>query len=70
MEKVTKTLIDIFVLCSKNKVNLTMKKEGDQNYAILILHENELILNLPNEDDEKLETLLSNKLDDLKDIFE
>jgi hypothetical protein len=47
-----------------------MQKEGEQNYATLILHENKLVLNLPNEDDEKLETLLSNKLEDLKDIFE
>lgn len=70
MTTITKTLIDIFVLCSKNKVNLIMQKEGEQNYATLILHENKLVLNLPNEDDEKLETLLSNKLEDLKDIFE
>ena len=70
MEIITKTLIDIFVLCSKNKVNLIMQKEGEENYATLILHENKLVLNLPKEDDEKLETLLSNKLEDLKDIFE
>jgi hypothetical protein len=70
MEIITKTLIDIFVLCSKNKVDLTMEKEGEQNFATLILNENRLILNLPNEDDEKLETLLSNKLEDLKNIFE
>lgn len=70
MEKLTKTLIDIFVLCSKNKIDLTMQKEGEQNYATLILHENKLILNLPIEDDEKLESLLSNKLEELQSIFE
>ena len=70
MEKVTKTLIDIFVLCSKNKVNLIMQKEGDGNYASLSLSENELVLNLPNEDDDNLEKLLTKKLEDLQYIFE
>ena len=70
MEKVTKTLIDIFVLCSKNKVNLIMQKEGKQNSATLILHENKFVLNIPNEDDENLESLLSHKLEDLQYVFE
>lgn len=64
-------LSKIFILCSKNKVDFSLQKEGEENYVKIIEEpRKKVIVNLPGEDLDEMENFLTNKLEELNQLFQ
>lgn len=65
----TDKLNELVKLCGINDIEFIMTKEGDENQIELLKEEKKFILNVPNTEDKELENLLSNKINELKELF-
>lgn len=63
-------LNELFKLCGTNNFIFTYQKEGVENFISYELEpERKIIVNIPNSEDSELGMLLSNKINELKELF-
>jgi hypothetical protein len=66
----TNKLNELFQICGINDFIFTYQKEGDENFVDYSLEPvKKIVVNRPNSDDKELDKLLSNKIDELKELF-
>ena len=66
----TNKLNELFQICGINDFIFTYQKEGDENFVDYSLEPvKKIVVNIANSDDEELDKLLSNKIDELKELF-
>jgi len=66
----TNKLNELFQICGVNDFIFTYQKEGDKNFVDYSLEpEKKIVVNVPNSDDKELDELLSNKIEELKELF-
>jgi hypothetical protein len=66
----TNKLNELFQICGINDFIFTYQKEGDENFVDYSLEPvKKIVVNIPNLDDKELDKLLSNKIDELKELF-
>jgi len=66
----TNKLNELFQICGINDFIFTYQKEGDKNFVDYSLEPvKKIVVNIPNSDDKELDKLLSNKIDELKELF-
>jgi hypothetical protein len=66
----TNKLNELFQICGVNDFIFTYQKEGDKNFVDYSLEpEKKIVVNIPNSDDKELDELLSNKIEELKELF-
>ena len=66
----TNKLNELFQICGVNDFIFTYQKEGDKNFVDYALEpEKKIVVNIPNSDDKELDELLSNKIEELKELF-
>jgi len=62
-------LNELFSICGINDFVFHLQKEGETNYIDYTLDPKKIVVNLPNIDDDELDTLLTNKINELKETF-
>lgn len=66
----TNKLKELFQICGINDFIFTYQKEGDENFVDYSLEPvKKIVVNIANSDDKELDKLLSNKIDELKELF-
>ena len=66
----TNKLNELFQICGINDFIFTYQKEGDENFIDYSLEPvKKIVVNIANSDDKELDKLLSNKIDELKELF-
>ena len=66
----TNKLKELFQICGVNDFIFTYQKEGDENFVDYSLEPvKKIVVNIANSDDKELDKLLSNKIDELKELF-
>jgi len=66
----TNKLNELFQICGINDFIFTYQKEGDENFVDYSLEPvKKIVVNISNSDDKELDKLLSNKIDELKELF-
>ena len=62
-------LNELFSICGINDFVFHLQKEGETNYIDYTLDPKKIVVNLPNIDDDELDTLLTHKINELKETF-
>jgi hypothetical protein len=61
----------LFTICGINDFEFVFQKEGDKNYVDFSTSPNKkIVINIINEEDKELENLLSNKINELEELFQ
>lgn len=62
-------LNELFSICGINDFVFHLQKEGESNYINYTLDPKKIVVNLPNIEDEELDSLLTQKIKELKETF-
>ena len=62
-------LNELFSICGINDFVFHLQKEGESNYINYTLDPKKIVVNLPNIEDEELDSLLTQKIKELKEAF-
>ena len=63
-------LNELFRICGINDFVFTYQKEGDKNFIDFSLEpEKKIVVNITNTEDTELDTLLTSKIEELKELF-
>ena len=62
-------LNELFSICGINDFVFHLQKEGEINFIDYTLDPKKIVVNLPNVEDKELDTLLTNKINELKETF-
>ena len=65
----TNKLNELLVLCGINNVVFTYQKEDGGNYVNFDENEKTIIVNVSDYEDKELDSLLDNKIKELKELF-
>lgn len=66
----TNKLNQLFEICGKNHFEFTYQKEGDKNFITHSINPNIILVNIIDVDDVNLDSLLSDKIEELKKMFQ
>jgi hypothetical protein len=62
-------LTELLTLCGKNNIEFVLKKEEEKNSVVYDDEKKKVSINFVDYEDKELETLLSNKINELKELF-
>lgn len=63
-------LNELVKLCGVNDIDFTITKEGTTNSVEYLKEEKKFLVNVPDGEDKELEILLTNKINELKELFQ
>jgi hypothetical protein len=63
-------LNELVKICGINDIDFTMTKEGDENSVVYLKEEKKFLVNVIDGEDKELEILLTNKINELKEMFQ
>lgn len=66
---ITKKLNELLILCGKHNIEFTLKKETELNQVTYDSETNKVSINFVDSEDKELETLLTNQINELKELF-
>jgi len=62
-------LNELFSICGINDFVFHLQKEGETNYIDYTLDPKNIVVNIPNIEDKKLDQLITDKIEELKEAF-
>jgi hypothetical protein len=62
-------LNELFSICGINDFVFHLQKEGETNYIDYTLDPKNIVVNIPDIEDKKLDQLLTDKIEELKEAF-
>lgn len=62
-------LNELFTICGINNFVFHLQKEGESNYIDYTLDPKKIVVNIPDVEDKELEQLLTDKIEELKNLF-
>jgi len=65
----TNKLNELLILCGINNIVFTYQKEDSGNYVDFNESEKTIVVNISDYEDKELDSLLNNKIEELKELF-
>jgi hypothetical protein len=65
----TNKLNELLILCGINNIVFTYQKEDGGNYVDFNESEKTIVVNISDYEDKELDSLLNNKIEELKELF-
>ena len=65
----TNKLNELLILCGINNIVFTYQKEDSGNYVDFNESEKTIVINISDYEDKELDSLLNNKIEELKELF-
>ena len=65
----TNKLNELLILCGINNIVFTYQKEDSGNYVDFNESEKTIVINISDYEDQELDSLLNNKIEELKELF-
>jgi len=70
MANITKQLIEMFIFCAKNKIEFLMTTDEQPNEIFYSKKNNTVCLNISDDTDKNIPNMMTEKLKELKQLFQ